>query len=202
MERPTTRTGDAPGADGAPLATLVALAAAGDRQAFGRLYDLHVDRVHRFVWFHVRDGALARDITQDVFVAALRGLPGLRHAERFEGWLLVIAHNRIANERRRASRRPVLTLLADDETGPACDLLDATGSGTCDPADGAWRSEELARAAADLTDAQRQVLALRFVAGLTLAETAAALSATEEGVKKLQQRGLAALRRRLASQRG
>ena len=61
MERPTTRTGDAPGADGAPLATLVALAAAGDRQAFGRLYDLHVDRVHRFVWFHVRDGALAVD---------------------------------------------------------------------------------------------------------------------------------------------
>jgi RNA polymerase sigma-70 factor (ECF subfamily) len=176
--------------------SLVERAVAGERDAFGELYERHVDRVYRFVWFHVGDAALARDLTQDVFVAALRGLPELRYADRFDAWLVRIAHNTVLNERRRASRRPTLTLLGsggDDDLGQ--EPADESDS-AADP-ERMWQAHSLAEAAADLTEAQRHVLALRFVGGLTLAETAHALMRSEEGVKKLQQRALGALRRRL-----
>jgi RNA polymerase sigma-70 factor (ECF subfamily) len=176
---------------------LVARAIAGDREAFGSLYGQYVSRVYRFAWFHTGDESRARDATQDVFVAAIRAIGGLRDPGRFDVWLLRIAHNRLRNERRTRARMPEVTPLEDHSSPRDAALLhpdDPERAG-----EQALTGRILHDAASVLTEAQRSVLAMRFVAGLSLGETAAALGRSEDAVKKLQRRGLAAMRAQLAA---
>lgn len=194
------RSGDGPAEPGVPV-DVVRRAASGDAQAFGALYEATVDRIHRYVWLRVRDAALAADLTQDIYVNALRGIARLDTPERFEAWLLRIAHNRVVNHWVSADRRghdvsidadddpaegPVIRRLAD----PAADALDET-------AERRVRLSDLTQHLGVLSDAQQDVLALRFGAGLSLAETAAQLGRSELAIKQLQRRALVTLRERL-----
>lgn len=186
-------------------AGLVKRARAGDAAAFEALYERHVDAVHRFVYVRLRDGGLARDVTQDVFLAALRGLQGLRDDARFAPWLMRIAHAAVVDHWRRVGRGPRLVPLdgGDDdvEDGAAGPRIDSAGWHAAH--DGARPTEhglddwDLVTALGRLTELQQQVLALRFIAELSVADVATALATSEDAVKKLQRRGLAALRRRL-----
>lgn len=171
----------------------------GEPGAFAELYDRHVDRVYRFATFRLGDSDLAADVTHDVFVAALRSVRELRDPGRFELWLMRIAHRRVLNEWRRRARQPDAASLDDGWTDDA-----GAGSGeerqlalAEDPHEGWDRRmdlSDLVAGATRLSDAQRQVLALRFVAGLSLEETAAVVERSEDAVKKLQRRALRALR--------
>lgn len=109
----------------------------------------------------------------------------------FRAWAFVIAHRRLLDERRRARRRreaPVAPADLPERSAP-----DQT------------EEEALARVSADevrclltaLSASQGEVIALRFVAGFTLEETARVLGKRVGAVKSLQHRGLAALRRHL-----
>lgn len=175
-------------------ARLVRRAREGDAAAIEALYLAHVDRVHRFAFSRLHDDAEARDVAQDVFVSALHGLPGLRADDRFGPWLMRIAHVTILGRWRRTGRGPRLVALDDDPEVP---------DGGTDPAshddvardvqrrlDGAAIGAALGR----LTDLQQQVVTLRFIAELSVADTAAAVGCTQDAVKKLQRRGLASLR--------
>ncbi len=73
--------------------------------AFGALYERHLEKVFRFVTFRVADRSTSRDLTQDVFLSVLKGLGGLRRSDRFDVWLMRIAHNRVLNHYRSRSRR-------------------------------------------------------------------------------------------------
>ena len=64
-----------------------------------------------------------------------------------------------------------------------------------------WQREQLRAAAAELTELQQQVIALRFAAGLSIAETAQVMDRSENAVKNLQHKAIAALRRRLKRER-
>ena len=72
---------------------LIAAAAGGDRSAFGELYVRYARMVHGILLARVPPGD-AEDLVQDVFLAALRQLRGLRTAAAFRGWLAAIARNR------------------------------------------------------------------------------------------------------------
>lgn len=184
--------------ESAPVAVLVALAIAGDRAAFGRLYEAHVDHVYNYLYFELRDAARAEDLTQDVFLRALRGLGGLTQPERFESWLMRIAHNRLVDHWQALGRDRVMHSAA-----PAADGHDALD---CEAAPDAFEplerrvlAEHMLAAAEGLTRLQREVLALRFVAGLSVAETAQAMGRSENAVKNLQHHALAGLRRILTA---
>jgi len=206
---PSAAGHEAPGEPHAPGdAALAALAARGEPGAFARLYERHVDAVYRYVRFRVRDPALAEDLTHDVFVRALDGVRGLREPERFAGWLLRIAHNRVANHWRWRDARPENVAPGDDGHDALGRLAadPAPASGATAPGEGYGLEHVEARvdaaralaAAAALTDLQREVVALRFVAGLDLAETAAAMGRSVGAIKNLQHHALRALRDRLA----
>lgn len=180
---------------------LVLRGQAGDRQAFGQLYQNHIEAVYAYIALRVRDAALAEDLTQDVFVSAWRSLAGFRWQGSLAPWLMRIAHNRIANHWRTQGRRPEQVSLpgGDDPDDPRPEFADsATPS---DDADLGLGSADLSRAMERLTDLQRQVIALRFGAGLSLAETADMLQRTQNAVKNLQHNALANLRRHLPSER-
>lgn len=179
---------------------LVMRAIGGESQAFGWLYERHCARVTRFVAFRVRDPEAVQDLTQDIFMRALKGLGELRQPERFGVWLMRIAHNRVRNYWRDSRRQPGHVALEgaseDDSRVPPIEAEDLAGA-----IDRDVRRDRLVRLTAGLSAAQQQVLALRFVAGLSVAETAQAMDRSEQAVKQLQYRALAELRRLTAKER-
>ncbi|MCB9177631.1 MAG: sigma-70 family RNA polymerase sigma factor [Caldilineae bacterium] len=177
-------------------AALVQRAAGGEPLAFGELYRRHVERVHRFIAFRVGDEAAARDLTQDAFLRALRGIAALERPERFEAWLLAIAHRTVQNHYRSLGRRPDEAELEAADAARSAGRLEQ-GGGVADPQsrlEATLRQEALRRALSELSQAQQEVLGLRFVAGLSFAETAEITGRSLHAVRKLQYRGLALLR--------
>lgn len=82
---------------------LVLQAQTGDREAFGRLVVAFESTVFAIALRRLRNRAEAAELTQDVFIQAMRKLPQLREADRFPGWLRRIAVRLAIN---RAVRRP------------------------------------------------------------------------------------------------
>jgi RNA polymerase sigma-70 factor (ECF subfamily) len=158
---------------------LVRAAAAGDRRAFGELYVRHARMVHGILLARVPPDQ-ADDLMQDVFVAALKRLGGLRSASAFRGWLVAIARNRAVDYFR--------------EAGP-CEPLESVerrrGSG---PNVEAFLILDLIRS---LPAAYRETLILRLVEGLTGPEIARQTGLTPESARVNLCRGMKMLRRLL-----
>lgn len=200
-----------PTASADPVSGVVTRARQGDVDAVAALYEAHVDRVHRFIRFRVADPAAAVDLTHDVFVAMLAGLTDLRDADRFGAWLMRIAHHRVVDHLAWAARRDRMTMgdrddWAGREGGPGAHA--DTGSDRAarvghDPRESVDRGLDAAAVLAQvrhLEPDQQDVVALRFVADLSVAETAAVLGRSEDAIKKLQRRALANLRARATRQ--
>lgn len=157
--------------------------------AFTRLYEVYFDRVYRYVALRVNNPADAEDITEDVFLRMLESIGSFRWREApFAAWLLRIAHNRIVDHWRRAHTRTGVPLeeappLPSEQADPQASI--ALFSDT----------QDLQAALVRLTELQRQVLALRFGAGLSVTETAKAMRRREGAVKALQHSAVAALQR-------
>lgn len=170
---------------------LVRAAQAGDTSAFGQLYERYFDKVYNYLSFKVGGPTEAEDIAGQVFLRALESLSGYKWTGvPFQAWLFRIAHNLLVDALRRRSRRPSEPL---DETMP-------DRSAVADPE--GWLVEKVARegllhAVERLTELQRQVISLKFAAGLTNAEVAHVLGRTEGAVKALQHAAVQSLQRQL-----
>ena len=183
---------DAPGAKqddtvlAEPLvAGLVARARAGDRGAFAALHERFASMVHGVLV--ARAGAQeADDLAQEVFLAAWRGLSGLRDTDHVGAWLAGIARNRAA---RHFDRRKPPTEMLNDEP------IDVRADG------GAHRkleNEEVLSVLRTLPETYAETLALRLIEGLTGPEIAAATGLTPGSVRVNLSRGMALLKERLA----
>jgi RNA polymerase sigma-70 factor (ECF subfamily) len=167
---------------------LVEQAKAGSALAFAELYDRYVDRVHAFVLRRVGDHALAEDLTADVFTRMLRRIDTFT----FTGsdpiaWLLTIARNRVHDHFRSARFR-----LERVEAGTGSDLRDE-GAGPSAGLERAAVVTEVRAALALLRPDHAEVLHLRFVEELSVAEAAQVLGRKEGAVRALQFRALKAL---------
>jgi RNA polymerase sigma-70 factor (ECF subfamily) len=168
---------------------LVAEAQQGDLQAFASIFDAYHVPVYRFVASRVGNPSDAEDLTQLVFVKALEALP--RFAARgipFGGWLFRLARNTVIDHvrtRREHSELEAVTERATEDAGPEAVAV--------------IRDDLKAVAAAleDLTEDQREVIALRFFAGLSAREAAEAMGRQEGTIRGLQFRAIGALRRSL-----
>ncbi len=168
---------------------LVARAKAGDAEAFGTLFDEYGERVYRFIASRVHSPADAEDLTQTVFVKALEALP--RYESRgvpFGGWLFRLARNTVIDHVRTRHDHSDLDSLAERATA---DL------GPDELTVARHQIETMARALGALTDEQRDVIALRFFAGLSARDAAVAMGKQEGTIRGLQFRAIAALRREL-----
>jgi RNA polymerase sigma-70 factor (ECF subfamily) len=173
-------------------AALVRRTLRGEPSAFGELYDRHVERVFRYVALRVQ-GPAAADLTHDCFERALRGLAELREPERFGSWLMQIAHRQVLNHWARRQRHPDAEPL--DESDAA--LLQP---GAPSEAERELQLAEVTARLAELGTRQRDVVALRFGAGLSLRETAAVMGVSEAAVKQLQRRAIERLRQTLGAE--
>ena len=162
---------------------LVHAAQAGDRAAFGRLYDRYVDVVHRYVLFRVQDRQLAEDLTSETFARALRRIHTVSYQGRDVGaWFVTIARNLVLDHVKSSRVRLEF---------PSGEMLDP---GLAEGPEAQVVRAAVARAVLDcvhqLGPDQRECVVLRFVNGLSLAETAAVLGRTEGAVKALQHRAV------------
>ena len=173
------------------VAELVRQAQQGDRDAFGSLYNLRFQDVHRFVIARFRDRQLAEDIVAETFVKTWEKIGSLQHPERLDAWLFQIAFNAGADVMRRRRSTPI-------------DLIP-------EPADSSRAGSPAARAELDaaqadlglalerLPDDQRLVLVLRFLRGLSRAEVARQLGRSVEATRALQHRALSRMRQLMAT---
>lgn len=167
---------------------LVRRAQQKDVEAFGELYKRHFDRVYRYVAFQLRSPSEAEDLAAEVFLRAYRAIGGYRpKGAPFSAWLYRIARNCVIDYWRQ--QRPLVSL---ESVVGGCD---DSAPGTL--LDSRLVRQELSKAMAQLTEAQRQVLALKFGAGLSNTEVAKIMGKTEGAVKALQHAGLDSLRRKL-----
>jgi RNA polymerase sigma-70 factor, ECF subfamily len=176
--------------DDVALERLVARSKLGDVDAFGALFDEYHAPVYRYIASRVGRPTDAEDLTQTVFVKALEALP--RYELRgvpFGGWLFRLARNTVIDFARTRHDHAGLEALSErtaDDAAP--DTLAATRQDLA----------EVREALAQLTDEQREAIALRFFAGLSAREAAVAMGKQEGTVRGLQFRAIAALRRQLA----
>lgn len=175
-------------------ARLIQRAKQGDKEAIGELYQRHVDAIYRYIWARVRETPVAEDLTGSVFLRALEALPTYESSGKpFLAWLYRIAYARVVDYWRQQERRtevPLLETLA--ARGPQPDeVLEAEAD---------W--ERAMKLVAHLTDDQQDVLILRFIGEMSLAEVAETLGKTLGATKALQHRALAALARMLERQGG
>ena len=166
------------------LIALVELARAGDTEAFGLLYDHYQPSVYRFLYYRTRSVALAEDLTSETFLRALRNISTFRWQGRDLGaWLMTIARNLTTDHYKAGRTRLEMTTedmtLHDDATdGPEDAVLEGI------------THEILLGALAELPSEQRECIIMRFLQGLSIAETALALGRSEGAVKQLQLRGV------------
>jgi len=169
---------------------LVREAVSGDQKAFAQLYEVHFDKIYRYVYLKIGDRADAEDMTQQVFLSALRSIASFRwQGTPFTAWLFRIAHNQIVDHLRKKTRRPILVEI--DETAP---------SGSDNPEHMAELNlsiERLTEATSHLTEAQKEVISLRFAGGLSIDEVAKAMGKKPGAIKALQHAAVIALRKLL-----
>lgn len=176
------------------VAALVQLAQRGDGEAFGLLYERYVDLVYRYVYYRIGSHHLAEDLTAETFTRALRRLDSFTWTGRDIGaWFVTIARNIVIDHVKSSRYRletPTGELLDGDETPSTEEEVLAR-----------LRDQRLVEAMRDLKPEQQECLSLRFLQGMSLAETAEVLGRSEGAVKQLQLRAVRSLHRALGGER-
>lgn len=163
--------------------------------ALADLFETEYERIVRYFYARIGDGAAAEELASDVFVRALeridtfewRGIP-------IQAWLFRIAHNMTVDYLRKHSGKRASPIEAADHVAsgddPEASVLLAI------------ERQELLAAMEGLTEAQREVITLRFFASLSCEETAQVMKRSNGAVRELQSSGLKGLRRIMAAKQG
>ncbi len=177
---------------GEPFAAILAAARQGEEWAWAAVYR---DLVGPVTGYLASRGAIEpEDLASEAFLQVARGLGGFEGDEAaFRSWVFVIAHRRMQDARRSAKRRPLRTDADADET---LATIGAAGS-VEDEVLGAMPDARLAAALDRLSDAHREVLALRVIGDLSVADAAKIMGKSPGAIKVLQHRALHALREAL-----
>ena len=171
--------------------SLVRRAQHRDPEAFARLYEAYFDKIYRYVAFKIGNETEAEDMTQQVFLKALQSISSFRwRGIPFSAWLFRIAHNQVVDYFRKKTKRVTVPIgdlpVVANEDNPQ--LM----------AERKLDIEQLLSATGRLTEAQREVISLRFTGELSVAEVAKIMGKSQGAVKALQHSGIVALRRALS----
>ena len=145
-----------------------------DRAAVSILYRRYLPRVYRYLYARVGSCSEAEDLTSQVFLAVIEGLPRYRERGHFAAWLFSIARRKAADYYRQ--RKPQVAL---DEAFN----LDSTSGEPLAQAIRADEQERLGKLVTGLSEEERELLHLRFAAGLSFSEIAATTGRRESAVK-------------------
>ena len=166
---------------------LVTLAQQGDAEAFGLVYDRYVDQIYRYLYYRVGSHALAEDLTSETFLRALRRIDSFTYTGKDIGaWFTTIARN-LVTDHVKSSRFKLEVSTAD--------MLDADrgDDGIETQVIERLRDAALLDAVHRLKPEQQECIVLRFLQGLSVAETSGVMGRSEGAVKQLQLRAVRTL---------
>ncbi len=167
--------------------SLVRRAKQRDQKAFAQLYEEHFDKIYRYVALRIGDRTEAEDMTQQVFLNALKSISSFKwKGVPFAAWLFRIAHNQVVDYLRKKSKQAAAPL---DES------LVSSDSNPQLMAEHSLDVEQLLLATRRLTEAQRQVISLRFAGELSINQVAKIVGKSQGAVKALQHSAIVALRK-------
>jgi RNA polymerase sigma-70 factor (ECF subfamily) len=151
----------------------------GNRAAFETLCDRHLSSVYNRLRA-LLPAEVVEDVTQEVFVAVLRGIQDYRGNSLFRTWLAAIIRHKVADFYRQRSRQPEVVPLAGDGDDPV--------------APDTWEERALVQAALQRLPAHYQeVLLLRFAEGKPFDQIAGVLGISLEATKSRYRRAVAAV---------
>jgi len=167
--------------------SLVQRAKQRDQKAFAQLYEEHFDKIYRYVALRIGDKTEAEDMTQQVFLNALKSISSFKwKGVPFAAWLFRIAHNQVVDYLRKKNKQAAAPL---DES------LVSSDSNPQLMAEHSLDVEQLLLATRRLTEAQRQVISLRFAGELSINQVANIMGKSQGAVKALQHSAIVALRK-------
>lgn len=170
------------------LKNLVVLAKEGDRKAYGKIFRLCYKDIYDYIMRRVKNRFDAEDLTMHVFT---RGMVAVSSYEErghpVKAWLFRIAHNTVVDHFRALSQKPSLGDIGDipDDTNIEEGIIHREKLG------------DLSSEIRSLPEAQSEVLTLRFLEDMSVAETAMILGKKEVTVRALQFKGIKNMRKRL-----
>ena len=165
-----------------------------DPDAFGVLYETHVDRIYNYIYYRTGDHHEAEDLTARTFQRAMVHIS--RYRERgvpFSAWLYRIAHNLVANWHRDRGRRQVMGLEDAATLAVSHDRLELA-------AESHEERAQLLSAIRRLPAERQELLILKFVERLSNADIGRIMGRTEGAIKSLYHRTLLSLRDELGLQ--
>jgi len=164
-----------------------------DPEAWAGIYEEYFPRVYRYIALRVGDKTEAEDLAEQVFLKALESISSFKwRGVPVSAWLFRIAHNQVIDYRRTSKAKLHLPLDESLVSNDADPVLEAERD---------LDISQVVQAVGQLTQAQRDVIELRFAGELSTAEVAKVLGKSQGAVKVMQHSALAALRKLLSSTR-
>lgn len=168
---------------------LIEKAKRGNREAFGKLYELYYSPVYRYIYFRIQKKEDTQDLTQIVFLKVYESIENYEERGKEPlAYFFTVARNTVIDYQRK---KPTLKLL---------DTLNLEDEEKYSPEYFAQVNEEtkiVDKAIQTLKGEQREVILLKFIAGLSNAEIAKQLGKTEDAIRQIQHRALKVLRKKL-----
>ena len=176
--------------DDGNIVVLVERSAKDDFEAFGELYNIYLDRIYRYVFYHVKDKMTAEDLTEEIFMKAWKSIGKYRgKGQLFSSWLYRIAHNHVIDSFR--TNRQNVSLHMDPPTYGHDPVLEAERYSM---------QQKIRELISYLPHQQKQVVILKFIEGLDNHEIGAITRKSQGAIRAIQMRALATLRKKLKEQ--
>jgi RNA polymerase sigma-70 factor (ECF subfamily) len=163
-------------------------AIAGDKEAFGILYERYVGRIYTYIYYRTGNMHDAEDLTARVFYRAIEHIG--RYRQRgvpFSAWLYRIAHNLVANWHRDRQRRQEVSI---DEVLNLQEKMDPPEVTMLNRMD----VEQMMKVIQSLSPERQELIILKFVQELSNAEIGRIMRRSEGAIKSLYHRTLLSLR--------
>lgn len=160
----------------------------GDINSFGRLYDVLVDRLYRYVYFRVGSKSEAEDLTEEIFLKIWEGLKRYNEEEKvpFEAWVFRIARNRVIDyyrTKRHATSIDEAFEIEDDDPLPDEEV------------ERNLTMEDVLRGIRMLRDSYQEIIILKFIEDKENQEISRIINKPVEHVRVLQSRAIKALKK-------
>jgi RNA polymerase sigma-70 factor (ECF subfamily) len=153
------------------------------------LYEQYYDKIVRYIFVRINDRSEAENLGGDVFLRALESLDSFKGgAEQMRGWLFKIAHNLVIDHVRKISKRRIISI----DKVEIVDKLDVE-----EAVETNLQVEQLSKALRYLTPAQREVIGLRFFAGLSSDEAGKILGKNSGAIREMQRAAVESLRKQM-----
>lgn len=167
---------------------LVEKALKRDEAAFAELYDLHFEKIYRFVFFRVNHKETAEDLVAETFTKAWDKLREISDPRAFNGWLYQIARNLVIDYYR--TRKPAVDLQElENVLEYEENIIDKANLG--------FQQEIFLKAVKNLSSDQQIVIKLKFIDELDNYEIARILNKSEGAIRVIQHRAISELRKYL-----